>query len=57
MDFDIGSGLVGLYQVANVVQDVHFHGERYGILTEKPSAAWQFTCSIIQPSMGSARRG
>lgn len=43
MDFDIGSGLAGLYQVANVGQDLHFRGGRYGILTEKPSAAWQFT--------------
>lgn len=43
MDFDLGSGLAGLYQVANVGQDLHFRGGRYGILTEKPSPAWQFT--------------
>jgi hypothetical protein len=42
-DFDIGSGLAGLYQVANQAEDLHFHGGRYGILTEKPSPAWQFT--------------
>ena len=43
IDFDIGSGLAGLYQVANQAEDLHFHGGRYGILTEKPSPAWQFT--------------
>jgi hypothetical protein len=43
IDFQIGSGLAGLYQVANQAQDLHFHGGRYGILTEKTSPAWQFT--------------
>ena len=43
IDFDIGSGLAGLYQVGNEAEDLHFHGGRYGILTEKPSPAWQFT--------------
>lgn len=43
IDFDIGSGLAGLYQVGNQGQDLHFHGGRYGILTEKPSPAWQYT--------------
>ncbi|RZF64048.1 gluconolaconase [Sphingomonas populi] len=43
IDFDLGSGLAGLYQVANQAEDLHFHGGRYGILTEKPSPAWQFT--------------
>ena len=43
IDFDIGSGLAGLYHVANVGQDLHFRGGRYGILAEKPSPAWQFT--------------
>ncbi|WP_242139951.1 glycosyl hydrolase family 28-related protein [Sphingomonas sp. TREG-RG-20F-R18-01] len=43
IDFAIGSGLAGLYQVANQAEDLHFHGGRYGILTEKPSPAWQFT--------------
>ncbi|MDP1027329.1 glycosyl hydrolase family 28-related protein [Sphingomonas sp. KR1UV-12] len=42
MDFDIGSGLAGLYQVGNIGQDLHFRGGRYGILTEKPSPAWPF---------------
>ena len=43
IDFAIGTGLAGLYQVANEAEDLHFHGGRYGILTEKPSPAWQFT--------------
>ncbi len=42
MDFDIGSGLAGLYQVANEAEDLHFKGGRYGILAEKPSPAWGF---------------
>jgi sugar lactone lactonase YvrE len=42
MSFDIGSGLAGLYQVANEAEDLHFKGGRYGILTEKPSPAWGF---------------
>ncbi|UIJ47209.1 SMP-30/gluconolactonase/LRE family protein [Sphingomonas cannabina] len=43
IDFDIGSGLAGLYHVANEAEDLHFRGGRYGILAEKPSPAWQFT--------------
>jgi hypothetical protein len=43
MDIRIGSGLAGIYQAANVAQDLHFYGGRYGILTEKPSPAWQFS--------------
>jgi len=43
IDFDIGSGFAGIYQVGNEMEDLHFHGGRYGIVTEKPSPAWQFT--------------
>jgi hypothetical protein len=43
MDFHIGSGLAGMHQVANEAEDLRFFGGRYGILTEKPSPAWQFT--------------
>ena len=43
MDFRTGSGLAALYQVGNEAEDLHFHGGRYGILTEKTSPAWQFT--------------
>jgi sugar lactone lactonase YvrE len=42
MEFDIGSGLAGLYHVANEAEDLHFKGGRYGILAEKPSPAWGF---------------
>ena len=42
MEFDIGSGLAGLYQVANEAEDLHFKGGRYGILAEKTSPAWGF---------------
>jgi len=43
MDFNIGSGLAGIYQVGNVGEDLRFFGGRYGILAEKTSPAWQFT--------------
>ncbi|HEX8446808.1 MAG TPA: glycosyl hydrolase family 28-related protein [Sphingomonas sp.] len=43
IDFHIGSGLAGIYQAGNECEDLRFYGGRYGILTEKPSAAWQFT--------------
>lgn len=43
MDFRIGSGFAGVYQAGNMMKDVHFHGGRYGIVTEKTSPAWQFT--------------
>ncbi|WP_420144262.1 glycosyl hydrolase family 28-related protein [Sphingobium sp.] len=42
VDFDIGSGLAGLYHVANQAEDLHFRGGRYGIIAEKPSPAWPF---------------
>jgi sugar lactone lactonase YvrE len=41
-DFRLGSGLAGLHDVGNYGQDLHFHGGRYGILTKKPSPAWQY---------------
>ncbi len=43
IDFHIGSGLAGVYQVGNEAEALRFFGGRYGILTEKPSPAWQFT--------------
>ncbi|HEU4627920.1 MAG TPA: glycosyl hydrolase family 28-related protein [Steroidobacteraceae bacterium] len=43
MDFHLGSGFAGIYQAGNVVHNLRFYGGRYGIVTEKPSPAWQFT--------------
>lgn len=43
IDFRMGSGLAGVYQVGNYAYDLRFHGGRYGILAEKTSPAWQFT--------------
>ena len=43
IDFHLGSGLAGVYQVGNEAEDLHFYGGRYGILTEKTSPAWPFT--------------
>ncbi len=43
MDFRLGSAFAGVYQSGNVIENVHFEGGRYGIVTEKTSPAWQFT--------------
>ncbi|MBO9499531.1 MAG: SMP-30/gluconolactonase/LRE family protein [Novosphingobium sp.] len=43
VEFDLGSGLAGLYHVANWAEDLHFKGGRYGILAEKTSPAWPFS--------------
>ena len=43
MDMRIGSGLAGIHEGGNVVEDVHFHGGRYAIWTDTPSPGWQFT--------------
>jgi sugar lactone lactonase YvrE len=43
MDFRLGSGLAGIHDAGNAGEDLHFHGGRYGILTRKPSPAWQYT--------------
>jgi hypothetical protein len=43
MDFHMGSGLAGVHNTGNVMEDVHFHGGRYGIWTHTPSPGWQFT--------------
>ncbi len=42
MDMHLGSGFAGVYQGGNVVRDVHFHGGRYGLVTEKTPPAWPF---------------
>jgi hypothetical protein len=43
MEFRLGTAFAGVYQAGNVIENVHFHGGRYGIVTEKTSPAWQFT--------------
>ena len=43
IDFRLGSAFAGVYQAGNEAEDLHFHGGRYGIVTEKTSPAWQFT--------------
>jgi sugar lactone lactonase YvrE/polygalacturonase len=53
MDFRLGSGFAGVYQAGNEMEDVHFHGGRYGIVSEKTSPAWQFT--LIDSSFDSQR--
>jgi hypothetical protein len=53
IDFHIGSGFAGVYQAGNEAEDLHFHGGRYGIVTEKTSPAWQFT--LIDSSFDAQR--
>ncbi|WP_321474725.1 glycosyl hydrolase family 28-related protein [uncultured Paludibaculum sp.] len=53
MDFHLGSGLAGIHDAGNIAYDVHFHGGRYGILTKKPSPAWQF--SVIDATFDGQR--
>ncbi|BBD03044.1 hypothetical protein YGS_C2P1058 [Sphingobium sp. YG1] len=43
MDFRLGTAFAGVYQAGNLIENVHFQGGRYGIVTEKTSPAWQFT--------------
>jgi sugar lactone lactonase YvrE len=43
MNLRLGSGLAGLMQVGNEVEDLHFSGGRYGVITENTSPFWQFT--------------
>src|SRR6267154_2986199 len=43
MNFHIGSGLSGVHDTGNVMEDVHFYGGDYGIWTQTPSPSWQFT--------------
>ena len=43
MNLRLGSGLAGLMQIGNEIEDVHFSGGRYGILTENTSPFWPFT--------------
>ncbi len=43
MDFRVGSGLAALTEIGNEAENLRFYGGDYGILTGKPSAAWQFT--------------
>lgn len=42
-DFHIGSGIAGVHDTGNVMEDVRFFGGQYGIWTRTPSPGWQFT--------------
>jgi hypothetical protein len=43
MNLRLGSGLAGLMQIGNEIEDVHFFDGRYGIITENTSPFWPFT--------------
>ena len=42
-NIEIGNALAGIYDVGNEIENVRFHGGRYGIMTTKTSPSWQFT--------------
>ena len=43
MEFRTGSGIAGVHDTGNVMEDVRFIGGQYGIWTRVPSPSWQFT--------------
>jgi sugar lactone lactonase YvrE len=43
IDFHIGSGIAGVHDTGNVMEDVRFFGGQYGLWTRTPSPGWQFT--------------
>ncbi|HUI57199.1 MAG TPA: glycosyl hydrolase family 28-related protein [Bryobacteraceae bacterium] len=43
IDFHTGSGIAGVHDTGNVMEDVRFFGGQYGIMTRMPSPSWQFT--------------
>ncbi|MEO8736694.1 MAG: glycosyl hydrolase family 28-related protein [Edaphobacter sp.] len=54
IDFHMGSGFAGINETANEAEDLHFYGGEYGIMTRKPSPAWQFT--LIDSSFEGQRK-
>jgi hypothetical protein len=56
IDFRMGSGLAGVYQVGNIAYNLRFYGGRYGILAEKTSPAWQFTLAGLALRRPARRR-
>lgn len=43
VEIRIGSGLAGVHDTGNVMEDVRFVGGRYGLWTQRPSPGWQLT--------------
>jgi sugar lactone lactonase YvrE len=43
MDFRTGSGIAGVHDTGNVMEDLRFFGGQYGIWTRTPSPSWQLT--------------
>src|ERR1035441_9164532 len=43
IDFHLGSALAALKDIGNEAEDLRFFGGQYGIMTTKPSPAWQFS--------------
>jgi len=43
MDIRIGSGVAGVHEGGNVIEDVRFFGGQYGVWSRRPSPGWQYT--------------
>jgi len=40
MDFRLGSAKAGLEDIGNEIEDLHFHGGQYGIVTKRSAPGW-----------------
>jgi sugar lactone lactonase YvrE len=40
MDFHLGSARAGIEDIGNEVEDLHFHGGQYGIVTKRSAPGW-----------------
>ena len=40
IDFQIGDGLAGIWDLGNEVEDLRFFGGQYGIISSRPSPSW-----------------
>jgi len=40
IDFQLGDGLAGIWDLGNEVEDLRFYGGQYGIISSRPSPSW-----------------
>ena len=54
MDFRLGSAKAGLEDIGNEVEDLHFHGGQYGIISKRSAPGWPILvidCSFEKQSL------
>ncbi len=54
MDFRLGSARAGLEDIGNEVEDLHFHGGQYGVITARSAPGWpilMIDCSFENQSV------